>query len=411
MDYNILKKNSVFIEVGSFENYGGWVLDTQFIPNMGSAYLLAHGLGEPVENAQTKIELPETGTYRLWVFTKDWVAYWKKNCSPGLFKISIDGKECDTVFGTEGCEWAWQDGGIVEITSPAATIALCDLTGFEGRCGGILLTKDLEFVPPNDIDENSKMRRVLCGNEDTKFLGEYDIVIAGGGISGICAAVSAARDGLKTALIHDRDVVGGNNSSEVRVWLGGETNFEPFPNIGNITNEFEQETVAHYGAANVGEIYEDERKMSVLQNEENLDVFTGYFLVDAKMNGNEIESVIIYNVRTGKYGELSAKLFADCTGDGNLGYYAGADFEVTTNGHMGMTNVWHVEDMGSEQIFPSCPWAIDLTKVDFPGRRSVENVYGQTGSDSLGCWYWESGMEHDPIKMVFFAREPNNISL
>jgi len=407
-NYHELKNNSVFVGAGAFDNYGGWSLDTQFIPNMGSEYLLAHGLGVPVDDAVATVNFPGAGKYRLWIFTKDWVAYWKQDMSPGIFKVTVGDCESDIIFGTQGKDWNWQDGGIIDIKSAENNITLHDLTGFEGRCAGVFLTQNLDFIPPSDIKEISDMRRILTNNEDTKFLGKYDLVIAGGGISGMCAAVAAARNGIKTALIQDRPVLGGNNSSEVRVWLGGETNFEPYPKLGNIMREFEQEKMFHYGPLNTAEIYEDERKASVLENESNIDLFTGYFMLNAEMSETDtIKSVVVYNVKTGEYGKIDADLFADCTGDGTLGCSAGADYEITTNGHMGMTNVWNIEETDTERKFPRCPWAIDLTDADFPGRNKVKNMYGRTGPDGLGCWYWESGMEHPPIEMAEYARDTN----
>ncbi|MCL2096531.1 MAG: FAD-dependent oxidoreductase [Oscillospiraceae bacterium] len=413
MDYKKLKGESVFVGAGAFENYGGWVLDTQFVLNMGSEYLLAHGLGVPVADAVTTVNFSESGKYRLWVFTKDWNARWKQNMSPGIFKVSVGEIESGATFGTHSAEWNWQDGGIIEIEPGEVKIALRDLTGFEGRCAGILLTKNIDFIPPDNIKETLEMRRALTGTEAAVNLGRYDFVVAGGGISGMSAAVAAARNGLKTALVHDRFIFAGNNSSEVRVWLAGETNFEPFPKLGNITREFEQEKKAHYGPSNIAELYEDEKKAAILENEPNLDLFTGYFLTGAvtetktEQNGVGIKSALVYNVKTGEYGEIYADMFADCTGDGTLGYFAGAHYEVTTNGHMGMTNVWHIEETDGEQKFPECPWAIDLSGVDFPGRNKVKNVYGRQGADALGGWYWESGMEHPPIETAEYARDTN----
>jgi hypothetical protein len=77
---------SLLVEAESFAQKGGWVLDTQFINEMGSPYLMAHGLGEPVRNAETPLTLPETGTWHVWVRTKDWTARWKAEGSPGLAK-------------------------------------------------------------------------------------------------------------------------------------------------------------------------------------------------------------------------------------------------------------------------------------------------------------------------------------
>ena len=74
----MMKKNSqiVLIEAASFESSGGWVLDQQFMDQMGSPFLLAHGLGEPVADASTTVDVPAAGTYHVWVRTRDWVATW-----------------------------------------------------------------------------------------------------------------------------------------------------------------------------------------------------------------------------------------------------------------------------------------------------------------------------------------------
>ena len=82
----------VLVEAESFEVHGGWKLDTQFIENMGSPYLLAHGLGRPVKDAKTTVNFPETGEYRVFVRTKDWVAQWKAPGQPGRFQLLVNGE-------------------------------------------------------------------------------------------------------------------------------------------------------------------------------------------------------------------------------------------------------------------------------------------------------------------------------
>ena len=71
-----LQAERILLETESFSNHGGWKLDTQFIREMGSPYLLAHGLGTPVQDATTTIEVKEGGSYQLFARTKDWVARW-----------------------------------------------------------------------------------------------------------------------------------------------------------------------------------------------------------------------------------------------------------------------------------------------------------------------------------------------
>jgi hypothetical protein len=92
----------VLVEAEAFTEHGGWKLDTQFIGVMGSPYLLAHGLGNAVSDATTEVKFPKAGKYHLWVRTKDWVARWDAQGTPGRFQVIIDGKAVDTEFGTEG---------------------------------------------------------------------------------------------------------------------------------------------------------------------------------------------------------------------------------------------------------------------------------------------------------------------
>ena len=66
---------------------------------------------------------------------------------------------------------------------------------------------------------------------------KYDVVVVGGGFAGVSAAIAAARTGSRVALIQDRKVLGGNNSSEIRVGLGGRLNIGLYPSLGYLLNE------------------------------------------------------------------------------------------------------------------------------------------------------------------------------
>ena len=149
----------LLIEAESFDSHGGWKLDTQFIDNMGSPYLLAHGLGRPVKDATTTVTFPETGEYRVYVRTKDWVARWQAPGQPGRFQLLVDGEPLEETFGTQGAKWFWHDGGTVQISNKSTTVALHDLTGFDGRCDAILFTKGKE-APPSTSD--ILLRRDAC---------------------------------------------------------------------------------------------------------------------------------------------------------------------------------------------------------------------------------------------------------
>ncbi|HCO92584.1 MAG TPA: hypothetical protein DIU00_01315, partial [Phycisphaerales bacterium] len=262
---------TVLVEAESFANRGGWVVDQQFMDQMGSPFLLAHGLGNPVGDAATAISFPTTGTYRVWVRTRDWVAPWKAPGAPGRFQLIIDNELLDTVFGTEGAEWHWQRGGTVRIMKNQVVLKLHDLTGFDGRCDAVIFSADADFIPPNQRESIAAFRRRSLGLSDTpQDAGSFDLVVVGGGIAGTCTALSAARLGLQVALIQNRPVLGGNNSTEVRVHLNGEVNLPPYPELGGVVNELD---TGLRGNAQPAEHYNDQRKLDVVRAEKNIHLF------------------------------------------------------------------------------------------------------------------------------------------
>jgi hypothetical protein len=184
--------------------------------------------------------------------------------------VLVDGKPLSATVGTEGAAWHWQDGGTVKV-SREAKVALHDLTGCEGRCDAIVFSRNSGFTPPNDLPALAALRRQALGlPEAPEDGGSYYLIIVGGGIAGTSAAMSAARLGLRVALLQDRPVLGGNNSSEMRVWLNGGINLPPYPRVGDIVAELEPKQRAHIGTANSAEIYEDERRLALVRNQPNL---------------------------------------------------------------------------------------------------------------------------------------------
>jgi hypothetical protein len=401
---------TVLVEAERFDDLGGWLPDSQFMDQMGSPFLLAHGLGEPVEDARTTVVLPSPGKYRVWVRTRDWVATWKAPGTPGRFQVLIDGRPLETTFGTESADWHWQPGGTVDVQRTTIEVRLRDLTGFAGRCDAIVFSADPEFTPPNSEPELAHFRRAqLDLPEHPEDAGDFDLVVVGGGIAGTCAALSAARSGLKVALVQDRPVLGGNNSSEVRVWLQGARNQAPYPRIGDIVRELEQARSAHYGPDNTADLYEDEKKLALVDAEPNLFLALNHRANAAEMEGTRIMAVVAQHTVTGARRRFAGRWFVDATGDGCLGKVAGADYQLTLPGHMGRCNLWNVIETDGPAAFPRCPWALDLSDKPFPGRnKSFPGVKADhRGIEALGGWYWESGFDHDPFEKSEYIRDWN----
>ena len=429
----------ILVEVESLPEKGGWVVDQQFMDQMGSPYLLAHGLGVPVPDASGEVVVGDPGEYRVWVRTRDWVAPWKAPGAPGRFQVLIDGEPLETTFGTEGDPWHWQDGGTVTLNG-RVQVALHDLTGFEGRCDAILFAKDLGFRPPDGGEELAKFRGNLLGwNKEPTDGGSYDLVVIGGGVAGTACSVSAARQGLKVALIQDRPVLGGNGSSEVRVWPEGHINLRPYPHVGDIVGELIPPHPPGQGMAMNGQEYDDARKERLVRAEQNITLLLNHRAIatqaDLPSEGNEghIDNVIAQHIESGKRIRVSGKFFVDCTGDGVIAAMAGADNEVMEKGNMGVTNPWSVaavkenepqlkclcKDLdpwsfdfkvtAEEQPFPRCPWAIDMSDLKFPGRKDYVGQWpgGQGALANLGRWFWESGSGKHPIDDMEWVRDYN----
>lgn len=413
---------NIFIEAESFSSCGGWSMDNQSMVQMGSPYLLAHGIGIPVEDAVTSFECPEPGEWHLWVRTRDWTADWGRTEAPGRFEVSVNGSKAG-LFGNEGAEWHWQYGGPVSLEKGSNSISLHDLTGFDGRCDAVCFTRDKKEPASRPADP-----KPVDG-------GEYDLVVVGGGLSGCAAALAAARYGCKVALVQNRPVLGGNNSSEVRVGPSGLINQEPYPRLGIlcdeltgaghwtnvealkdttllrsklILNELKQHPEKHQHNAGLASNYDDDRKLELIEAEPLISLFLNAQVVSADKRGSRIRSIVYRDNLTGKTVRLKAAQFADCTGDGNLGAMAGADYrvgresraetgeprapEVADSLVMGTSVQWYAVHTGAEVSFPECPWAIDFNEqICTPAMR--------------GDWDWEAGIGQDQIERIEHIRD------
>jgi len=144
--YRAMEQNKrILVETENFDPKGGWVVDHHFMDEMGSLYLLAHGLGIRDGNKVTTVSQIKNGKYCVMVRTKDWIVTWNADEAPGKFNVVINGIILPGIFRTKNAEWIWQDDGIIDIKGTKVRSELQDLTGFEGRCDSILLCEKLNF--------------------------------------------------------------------------------------------------------------------------------------------------------------------------------------------------------------------------------------------------------------------------
>ncbi|MBU2904852.1 MULTISPECIES: FAD-dependent oxidoreductase [Arenibacter] len=383
---NFMISQDLLLEAESFDEKGGWVVDPQFIEQMGSSYLLAHGMGVPVENAQTQVNFKKNGEYKVWVRTKNWVpGEWE---APGKFQIKVNGLVLENTLGLRS-GWGWEYAGAVQITNKKNILELVDLTGFNGRCDAIYFTTS-DVEPPSSMKKLATWRKtVVMEPLAPKITKKYDLVVVGGGIAGCAAAIAAAEQGLQVALIHDRPVLGGNASSEIRVHtLGIYGNFE------RILKKLDTE---HYPNGSPEAHNDQIKRDNNVKSYENISLFLNWRAYDAKAVENKISYVDARQTASAERIRFEAPLFVDSTGDGWIGFWAGAEFSYgresvdqygeewkehgelwspkqPDNAVMGSSVLWRSYEAEEVAEFPEVPWAM-------PVARDYAKVKGE--------WQWE----------------------
>lgn len=158
-----------------------------------------------------------------------------------------------------------------------------------------------------------------------------DLVIVGGGMSGVCCAITAAREGLKVVLVQDRPVLGGNASSEVRLWILGATshmgNNNRWAREGGVIDEILLENVYRNKEGNP--LILDTILLEKIRLEENITLLlnTAVYEIEKKSD-REVKAVKAFCSQNSTQYRLEAPLFCDASGDGILAFLSGASFRM-----------------------------------------------------------------------------------
>ena len=161
---------------------------------------------------------------------------------------------------------------------------------------------------------------------------EYDVVVIGGGMAGICAALASARHGARTALVHDRHVLGGNASSEIRMHICGASENLAKPELeeSGILHEIMLDNKSRNDYFNYS-IW-DMVLFTAVKSQPHLTVYLSTAMEDCRMEGNEIREIDAYQLTTETHWQIRGNIFIDCTGNATLGYYAGAEYRTGSEG-------------------------------------------------------------------------------
>ena len=411
--FSAVLSTCLLVEAESFADRGGWTVDQQFMSVMGSPYMLAHGAGVPVADAVTRISCPQGGVRRLWVRTRDWVA----PQAPGRFQVKI-GSFVSKELGVGDGAWHWEDCGPVTLASGENEVRLHDLTGFEGRVDALLFTD--EAGSPPAVTDVAWRRKALGLPEVAPVEGDYDFVVVGGGIAGMCAAVAAAREGLKVALVHDRPVFGGNGSVESTVYPDGKYGDETFPRNADLLRELHA-LIPNDGKDPPWKYVPDQKAFDDwVRRETNITVYAPMRAIAAERTGDRIATVTAKDIRMAREVAVRGRLFADCTGNASFAEAAGVEtrwdmepFEETheplaaprgerrRGGALGSTNPWRARKTGRPCAFPACPWALRVDSfAEALEKRERQPIL-------RGGWNWESGYYRDPEKDGEAIRDHN----
>ena len=232
---------------------------------------------------------------------------------------------------------------------------------------------------------------------------KVDFCVIGGGLAGMCAAIAAARRGVRVALMHDRPVLGGNASSEIRMWIcgaAGAANRET-----GIIEEIQLENLYRNNPPTYA--VWDSILYEFARFEPNITLLLNCVCLEAEMAGNRIRSVKGRQLTTETWHTVESNLYADCSGDSILAPLSGAEYRVGREARaefnedieplpadkktMGMSCLLQAAETGRPQIFIPPKWAaVFKSDDDLPLRN-----HDLTPTSNF--WWIELGGENDSI--------------
>lgn len=237
-----------------------------------------------------------------------------------------------------------------------------------------------------------------------------DFVVIGGGTAGVCAAITAARKGTKTILIQDRPVLGGNASSEVRLWILGATshmgNNNRWSREGGVMDEILVENLYRNKEGNA--VIFDTVLLEKVLEEENITLLLNTSVYDVKKSGEKkLESVHAFNSQNSTEYIIEAPIFCDASGDGIVAFKAGASFRMGAEtkeefGELFAPDKSYGELLGHSMYFYSKNTDKHVKYV--APKFALKDItaiprYKAIGKDDKGCrfWWFEYGGRHDTI--------------
>ena len=254
-------------------------------------------------------------------------------------------------------------------------------------------------------------------NKETTKL-HAELVVAGGGIAGMCAAVAAARHGVDVILINDRSVLGGNASSEIGVGISGANhqsyNAAIYAKECGLPEEIRLMRLKYNENGGYDEsALSDAVFFDFIYNEKNIRLMMNTLVEDCTTENGMITSLIARHEVSNEVFEITAHTFVDATGNGILAYAAGADFrfgregkaehgeywapEVADDYTMGDTILFETVETDHEVIYTPPAYAYDITKLSFfKDFEKPENFRGFSMKGSH--WTYEFGGQVDILK-------------